>query len=133
MRANGPGLRAPLDATDARLVEHVRAGFPVADDPFALVGASLGLPQDEVIERLGRLLSHGVLARLGPLYRSGNTDRLDPVDRHLVAVTEGGLPLVPQPYEAVGALVGISSAEVQQRLRGMLARGLVLRIAAAPP
>lgn len=133
MNAGAPGLRAPLDATDARLVERLREGFPVADHPFALVGASLGVPEEEVLERLGRLLSHGVLARLGPLYRIDGADGLDPVDRHLVAVTESGLPLVPQPYEAVGALVGISSAEVQDRLRGMLARGLIRRIGATLP
>jgi len=132
MHAGAPGLRA-LDATDARLVERLREGFPVADHPFALVGESLGVPEDEVLDRLGRLLSHGMLARLGPIYRIASADRLDPVDRHLVAVTGSGLPLVPQPYEAVGALVGISSAEVQERLRTMLARGLVLRIAAALP
>ena len=133
MNADAPGLRAPLDPTDARLVEQLRGSFPVADHPFVLVGQSLGVPAEEVLERLGRLLSHGVLARLGPLYRIERADWLDPVDRHLVDVTESGLPLVPQPYEAVGALVGISSAEVQERLRGMLARGLIRRIAAALP
>jgi DNA-binding Lrp family transcriptional regulator len=132
MHAGGPGLHA-LDATDTRLVEHLRAGLPVADHPFALVGEALGVPQDEVLDRLSRLLSHGKLARLGPLYRIAAAERLDPVNRHLVAVTVSGLPLVPQPYEAVGALVGISSAEVQERLRAMLARGLILRIAAVLP
>lgn len=57
-------------------------------------------------------------------------DALDPVDRQLIAATQSGLPLVPQPYEAVGAMVGISSREVQDRLGAMLARGVIRRIGA---
>jgi DNA-binding Lrp family transcriptional regulator len=55
---------------------------------------------------------------------------LDPVDRQLIAATQSGLPLVPRPYEAVGALVGISAREVQERLAAMLESGLVRRIGA---
>lgn len=57
---------------------------------------------------------------------------LDPVDRQLVAATQSGLPLVPQPYEAIGAMLGASSAEVRSRLAAMLARGLIRRIGAVP-
>lgn len=55
---------------------------------------------------------------------------LDPLDRQLIAATQSGLPLVPQPYEAVGAMVGISAREVQDRLGAMLASGLIHRIGA---
>jgi siroheme decarboxylase len=59
-----------------------------------------------------------------------NDQALDPVDRQLIAATQSGLPLVPQPYEAVGAMVGISAREVQERLAAMLQRGLIRRIGA---
>jgi DNA-binding Lrp family transcriptional regulator len=59
-----------------------------------------------------------------------NAEMLDPIDRQLIAATQSGLPLVPQPYEAVGAMVGISAREVQDRLRSMLERGLIRRIGA---
>ncbi len=59
-----------------------------------------------------------------------NDEALDPVDRQLIAATQSGLPLVPRPYEAVGALVGISAREVQERLAAMLERGLIRRIGA---
>jgi DNA-binding Lrp family transcriptional regulator len=59
-----------------------------------------------------------------------NGEALDPVDRQLIAATQSGLPLVPRPYEAVGALVGISAREVQDRLAAMLERGLIRRIGA---
>lgn len=111
----------------------LRTGFPLADHPFAQVGAPLGLAEDEVLERLGRLLAHGRLARVGPVYVAERTGTLDPLDSQLVAVTAGGLPLVPEPYEAVGALVGLSAREVQDRLGDMLARGFIRRIGTALP
>lgn len=57
---------------------------------------------------------------------------LDPLDRQLVAATQSGLPLVPQPYEAIGAVLGVSSAEVRSRLAALLARGVIRRIGAVP-
>ena len=58
-----------LGDTDARLVDHLHGGFPLVDRPFAAVGATLGLSEDEVIERLRRLLAQGVLTRFGPLFQ----------------------------------------------------------------
>ncbi len=58
-----------LDDTDARLVNHLQEGFPLVDRPFAAVAAELGLGEDEVIERLRRLLAQGVLTRFGPLFQ----------------------------------------------------------------
>ncbi|MEO8013682.1 AsnC family transcriptional regulator [Polaromonas sp.] len=57
---------------------------------------------------------------------------LDELDRRLIAATQGGLPLVPQPYEAVGALLGISGTMVRERLAQMLESGLIRRIGAVP-
>lgn len=36
-------------------------------------------------------------------------------DRALIAATQGGLPLVARPYEAVGAMLGVSGEQVRQR------------------
>lgn len=57
---------------------------------------------------------------------------LTPFERQLIAATQGGLPLVPQPYEAVGALVGASAKEVQDTLASLLDRGIIRRIGAVP-
>jgi DNA-binding Lrp family transcriptional regulator len=57
---------------------------------------------------------------------------LDPFDRALVAATQGGLPLVARPYEAVGAMLGVPGERVRERLAAMLAQGLVRRIGAVP-
>ena len=53
-------------------------------------------------------------------------------DRALIAATQGGLPLVAQPYEAVGAMLGVPGERVRERLAQMLDTGLVRRIGAVP-
>lgn len=57
---------------------------------------------------------------------------LSDFDRALIAATQGGLPLVPRPYEAVGAMLGVSGQAVRERLAQMIASGLVRRIGAVP-
>ena len=54
------------------------------------------------------------------------------IDRALIRATQSGLPLVPRPYEAVGAVLGLSDDEVRERLARMLESGLVRRIGAVP-
>lgn len=57
---------------------------------------------------------------------------LDEFDRALIKATQGGLPLVARPYEAVGAMLGVSGEAVRTRLGSMLHEGLVRRIGAVP-
>jgi len=58
--------------------------------------------------------------------------KLDAFDRALIEATQAGLPLVPQPYEALGAMLDVPAAKVRERLARMLARGLIRRIGAVP-
>jgi DNA-binding Lrp family transcriptional regulator len=53
-------------------------------------------------------------------------------DRELIAATQTGLPLVARPYEAVGAMLGVSGEAVCERLARMLEEGLIRRIGAVP-
>jgi siroheme decarboxylase len=57
---------------------------------------------------------------------------LDEFDRALIGATQSGLPLVARPFEAVGAMLGVSGEAVCERLSQMLASGLVRRIGAVP-
>ncbi|MCM8735601.1 AsnC family transcriptional regulator [Azospirillum sp. A1-3] len=57
---------------------------------------------------------------------------LDAVDRRLVVETQAGLPLVPRPYAALAARLGIAEEEVIARFGRMLRTGIVRRIAAVP-
>ena len=53
-------------------------------------------------------------------------------DRTLVKATQGGLPLVPLPFEAIARELGVSHDEVLAALRRMLAEGRIRRIGAVP-
>lgn len=57
---------------------------------------------------------------------------LDEFDRRLIAATQSGLPLVPRPYEAVGAVLGVSGKLVRERFAQLLASGVIRRIGAVP-
>lgn len=57
-----------MDATDRALINGLHGDFPIAERPYAAVGARLGLEEAEVIARLERLLDERVLSRFGPLY-----------------------------------------------------------------
>ena len=57
---------------------------------------------------------------------------LDPVDRALIAATQAGLPLTPEPYAEVAARIGTDPREVMARLGRLLAGGAVRRIGAVP-
>jgi siroheme decarboxylase len=58
--------------------------------------------------------------------------RLDAIDRALIVATQGGLPLVARPYQAIGEQVGIAGDEVMRRLQAMLESGVIRRIGAVP-
>ncbi|GAB4301924.1 MAG: Lrp/AsnC family transcriptional regulator [Thiohalomonadaceae bacterium] len=56
----------------------------------------------------------------------------DATDRALIVATQGGLPLVPKPYHALAAQLGISPEEVMQRLQTMQRNGIIRRIGLVP-
>ena len=62
-----------LDAIDRRLVNSLQHGLPVGERPYAEAARRLGIEEDELIRRLGRLLDSGTLSRFGPMY---NAERL---------------------------------------------------------
>ena len=57
---------------------------------------------------------------------------MNPIDERIVRATQGGLPLVPAPYARIAQEVGISEAQVLERLRSMLADGRIRRIGVVP-
>ena len=57
---------------------------------------------------------------------------LDELDLRLIRATQAGLPLVPRPYELVGASIGLSGEQVRERLQALLSRGIIRRIGAVP-
>ncbi|QDX40574.1 Lrp/AsnC family transcriptional regulator [Salarchaeum sp. JOR-1] len=57
--------RNRLDDTDARLVDGFQSGFPVEERPFRAVARALDTTEDDVLERVERLLEMGVFRRFG--------------------------------------------------------------------
>jgi DNA-binding Lrp family transcriptional regulator len=59
-------------------------------------------------------------------------DRPEDIDRQLIVATQAGLPLVSRPYDALAERLGITAAEVRERLQAMLESGVIRRIGAVP-
>lgn len=57
-------------------------------------------------------------------------DRLDPIDRRLLDEFQRDMPLVPRPFAAIGAMLGVEEAEVIDRLSQLKARAMIARVGA---
>jgi DNA-binding Lrp family transcriptional regulator len=57
-----------LDAIDRRIVNRLQDGLPVCERPFLQTGEELGIAEDELLSRLRRLKSNGILSRIGPMF-----------------------------------------------------------------
>ncbi len=54
-----------LDETDRRLVHATQAGLPLVARPYHALAERLGLPPEEVMARLARMLAAGIIRRIG--------------------------------------------------------------------
>jgi DNA-binding Lrp family transcriptional regulator len=54
-----------IDATDRAIIEATQAGLPLCPEPYAEIAGRLGVAEDEVIRRLGRMQASGVIRRIG--------------------------------------------------------------------
>lgn len=59
-----------MDALDRRIVNALQEGIALHERPYAPLAAELGLTEDELIERLRRLIEAGTVSRIGPLYNA---------------------------------------------------------------
>ncbi len=57
---------------------------------------------------------------------------IDAEDRRLIQATQGGLPLVARPFDALAETLGSTPDEVMARLARLRALGVIRRIAAVP-
>jgi len=122
----------------------IGAGSPaLADAAIARIEALTGLEvhafpkQREYFVELRLPLLEGQAAP-APASRAAPSDagaaplELTDFDRALIAATQGGLPLVPQPYDELATALGVSADLLRDRLQQMLAHGLIRRIGAVP-
>lgn len=65
-----------LDPKDRAIIEATQAGLPLVPQPFAVVAETLGMAEEELMERLQALKTEGVIRRIGAApnhYRLGMT------------------------------------------------------------
>ncbi len=55
-----------IDKVDREIINSLQEGFPISALPYAAVAASLGLAEDELLQRLARMKEDGVITRFGP-------------------------------------------------------------------
>lgn len=63
-------MKPQLDDIDRKLINRLQDGIEVCDEPFAAPAAELGITVDELLSRLRRLRTIGVLSRIGPMYNA---------------------------------------------------------------
>ena len=58
-----------LDGLDYALIEAIQDGLPLVARPYAAVASAIGTSEAEVLDRMGRLLDHDIIKRLGIIVR----------------------------------------------------------------
>lgn len=94
MNARRPA--AAIDDTDRAIINALQGGFPLVDAPYRAVAKSLGIAEDALIARLGRLLDDKVLTRFGPMFQ---------VERMGGAFVLAALAVPEARFDEVAALV----------------------------
>lgn len=85
-----------MDAVDRAIVNQLQGGFPVCERPYAEAATTLGLSEDELMQRLDVLLENGTLTRFGPMYHA---------ERLGGALTLAAMKIPPQDFERVTGIV----------------------------
>ena len=58
---------ANLDAIDRRIIDGLQGDFPICERPYQVAAERLGISEEELLQRLDRLLETRVLTRFGPM------------------------------------------------------------------
>ncbi|MCD6305212.1 MAG: AsnC family transcriptional regulator [Deltaproteobacteria bacterium] len=59
-----------MDQTDRKILNEIQSDFPIAHRPYQELGERLGLTEDEVMARVGRLKEKGIIRRIGGNFHS---------------------------------------------------------------
>lgn len=58
---------ANLDVIDRRIIDGLQGDFPICERPYQVAAERLGISEEELLQRLDRLLETRVLTRFGPM------------------------------------------------------------------
>lgn len=59
-----------LDQIDKRILDILQSNFPLVSRPYAEIGQSLGLGEDEVLRRVRTMRKNGIIRRMGANFQS---------------------------------------------------------------
>src|SRR2546423_11131584 len=68
VRSRSDGAAVPLDALDRRLLNLMQGSFPIASRPYEHVAACAGASEQEVMERVQRLLEKRIIRQVTPIF-----------------------------------------------------------------
>lgn len=85
-----------MDAIDRLIVNLMQSGFPITELPYRQCAELIGITEDELIERLGRMLDDGILTRFGPLFQ---------IERIGGAITLAAMSVPKPDFERVAGIV----------------------------
>lgn len=86
----------PCDAVDRQIIDNLQGDFPICERPYAEVAGRFGISEDELLQRLERLLADKLLTRFGPMYQ---------IERMGGAFVLAALAAPEERYEEITALV----------------------------
>ncbi len=59
-----------MDAIDRNIINNLQGNFPISERPYAEAAEQLDITENELIQRLTKLLEQGILTRFGPMYHA---------------------------------------------------------------
>lgn len=65
-------MKSGLDDIDRELINLIQAEFPLVREPFSYLGLKLGISAGQVIHRIERLKTMGIVRQIGPVFNAGS-------------------------------------------------------------
>ncbi len=59
-----------LHEHDKKIINQLQGGFPICENPWKELEKTLEIPADEIISRIKKMKSEGVISRFGPMYHA---------------------------------------------------------------
>jgi DNA-binding Lrp family transcriptional regulator len=84
------------DRIDLTLLDALQDDLPLTPRPWAALGTRLGVPEEEVLERLGRMHDLGIVRAISPI-----------LDSHRLGLTATTLIALPVPVERISDVAAI--------------------------
>jgi DNA-binding Lrp family transcriptional regulator len=97
-----------IDALDRQIIQFTQTGLPLVAEPYQAIAEQLGLSEQEVMQRMQRMLQVGVIRRIAAVpnhyqlgYRHNGMTVWDVDDRHVDALGRrvAELPFVSHCYQ----------------------------------